>query len=48
MVTLTWHRPDFAGEYTRSAFADLQTGVFIAGFGGSWRWRAPARAGDAL
>jgi hypothetical protein len=33
VVALTWHRPEFAGEYTRSAFADLQTGVFIAGLG---------------
>lgn len=33
VVALTWHRPELEGEYTRSAFADLQTGVFIAGLG---------------
>ncbi len=33
VVAMTWNRPDFGGEYTRSAFADLQTGVFIAGLG---------------
>jgi hypothetical protein len=32
-VALTWHRPEFEGEYTQSAFADLQAGVFIAGLG---------------
>jgi hypothetical protein len=33
VVAMTWDRPDFGGEYTRSAFADLQTGVFVAGLG---------------
>jgi hypothetical protein len=33
VVAMTWNRPDFGGEYTRSAFADLQTGVFVAGLG---------------
>ncbi len=44
VVALTWHRPDFGGEYTRSAFADLQTGVFIAGLGVLMALAALARA----
>ena len=49
VVALTWHRPAaFEAEYTRSAFADLQTGVFIAGLGllvavaAAWRSRVLA------